>query len=138
MKYLLCTLLLLLSTPIAAQVSESQVIEEARSATVEWLMLTDTAQYRSSWESASTLFKASISKGDWEESVSAARMPLGDLESRDPAAAEIRKTLPGAPDGEYVVFEFASSFENKAAAVETVTAMKDDDGVWRVTGYFIR
>jgi hypothetical protein len=29
-------------------------------------------------------------------------------------------------------------FENKAAAVETVTPMADPDGAWRVSGYFIR
>jgi hypothetical protein len=28
--------------------------------------------------------------------------------------------------------------ENKAAAVETVTPMLDADGVWRVSGYFVR
>jgi len=29
-------------------------------------------------------------------------------------------------------------FANKKAAVETVTPMKDTDGQWRVSGYFIR
>ena len=46
--------------------------------------------------------------------------------------------LPGAPDGEYVVFQFDTQFERKRAAVETVTPMCDPDGSWRVSGYFIR
>jgi hypothetical protein len=46
--------------------------------------------------------------------------------------------LPGAPDGEYVVIQYESSFEHKQAAVETVTPMLDKDGTWRVSGYFIR
>ena len=46
--------------------------------------------------------------------------------------------LPGAPDGEYVVFQFDTQFERKRAAVETVTPMRDPDGSWRVSGYFIR
>jgi hypothetical protein len=46
--------------------------------------------------------------------------------------------LPGAPDGEYVVFQFDTQFEHKRAAVETVTPMRDPDGSWRVSGYFIR
>ena len=29
-------------------------------------------------------------------------------------------------------------FEKKASAVETITPMLDPDGVWRVSGYFIR
>jgi hypothetical protein len=48
------------------------------------------------------------------------------------------ETLAGAPDGEYVVFQFNSSFAHKATALETVTAMKDTDGVWRVAGYSIK
>ena len=33
---------------------------------------------------------------------------------------------------------YASSFEHKKAAVETVTPMLDKDGHWRVSGYFIK
>ena len=37
-----------------------------------------------------------------------------------------------------VLIQFDTGFENKRAAVETVTPMMDDDGIWRVAGYFIR
>jgi hypothetical protein len=47
-------------------------------------------------------------------------------------------SLPGAPDGEYVVIQFMSSFENKRFAIETVTPMKDKDAKWRVSGYYMR
>ena len=46
--------------------------------------------------------------------------------------------LPGAPDGEYVVIQYKTSFQNKASAIETVTPMRDPDGVYRVSGYYIR
>jgi hypothetical protein len=48
------------------------------------------------------------------------------------------QSLPGAPDGEYVVIQFKTAFENKKFAIETVTPMLDGDGKWRVSGYFIR
>jgi len=48
------------------------------------------------------------------------------------------QTLPGAPDRKYVTIQIESVFENKSAAVETVTPMLDPDGVWRVSGYYIR
>lgn len=47
-------------------------------------------------------------------------------------------TLPGAPDGEYVVILYDTSFENKKSAVETVTQMIDKDGNWHVAGYYIK
>jgi hypothetical protein len=46
--------------------------------------------------------------------------------------------LPGAPDGRYVLIEFASSFASKKEAVETATVMLETNGEWRVSGYFIR
>jgi hypothetical protein len=36
------------------------------------------------------------------------------------------------------VIQYRTSFENKANAVETVTPMRDPDGVYRVSGYYIR
>ena len=138
MKRLLSTGLLFVSIAFLTQASEPEVIEEARAETVAWLALTDTGQYESSWDSASALFKAAVSKEDWEKSLSAVRMPIGALETREMATSKFSTTLPGAPDGEYVVFQFSSSFEHKATALETVTAMRDADGAWRVAGYFIK
>lgn len=60
------------------------------------------------------------------------------MQSRKLKSATYTKTLPGAPDGEYVVIQYDSSFVNKKSAVETVTPMLDKDGKWRVSGYFIR
>lgn len=46
--------------------------------------------------------------------------------------------VPGAPDGKYVTIQYQTAFANKAEAVETITPMLDPDGVWRVSGYFVR
>jgi hypothetical protein len=45
-------------------------------------------------------------------------------------------SLPGAPDGEYVVIQYETQFEHHTPA-ETVTPMLDKDGAWKVSGYFI-
>jgi hypothetical protein len=60
------------------------------------------------------------------------------LKSRRVSSAEPATRLPGAPDGQYVVIQFETSFANKQRAVETVTPMLDTDGAWHVSGYFIR
>jgi len=62
----------------------------------------------------------------------------GAVKSRRVASSQATHSLPGAPDGDYVVIHFATSFEQKADATETVTPMKDPDGHWRVSGYYIR
>jgi hypothetical protein len=48
-----------------------------------------------------------------------------------------RTSLPGAPDGEYVVMQFNTSYTQKKSAVETVTMVLDKDGKWHVAGFFI-
>jgi len=37
-----------------------------------------------------------------------------------------------------VIIQYETSFENKKAAVETVTPMLEADGSWKVTGYFVK
>jgi hypothetical protein len=66
------------------------------------------------------------------------RGPLGELTSRKISSRKYTEQLPGAPDGQYVVLQFDAVYANKASAVETVTPMLDEDGVWRVSGYFIK
>ena len=138
MKPLLCVVLLAISCMLPAEAGEAEAIETAKAETISWLALTDTGQYESSWETASALFRGAISKTDWVHTLSSVRNPIGALKSREVANATFSTTLPGAPDGEYVVFQFNASFENKASALETVTAMKDSDGSWRVAGYYIK
>ena len=66
------------------------------------------------------------------------RKPLGNMISRKVQSKIYTASLPGAPDGEYVVIEFVTSFEKKKSAIETITSMLDRDGKWRVSGYYIK
>lgn len=110
----------------------------AEKAAIDWLALIDQSKYMQSWDEAAPYFKSMLNKSQWESQVKAAREPMGKLISRSVKTRQFSKTLPGAPDGEYVVIQFDTKFENKAAAVETITPQKDPDGNWRVSGYFIR
>jgi hypothetical protein len=111
--------------------------DEAQKAAEKWLALTDAGKSAESWEIAAGYFKKAVPKDKWEASLAAVRKPLGELVTRKLKSAKYAKTLPGAPDGEYVVLKFDTSFANKKVAVETVTPMLDKDGKWRVSGYFI-
>ena len=103
-----------------------------------WLALVDGGKYDASWDQAAALFKAAVTREQWRQSLTAARKPLGANKSRKLKSATYKTELPGAPDGEYVVIQFEASFASKKNAVETITPMKDKDGVWRVSGYYIK
>ena len=100
--------------------------------------LVDAGKYGESWRQAASLFRGAVTEPQWKAALEGSRTPLGAMKSRRLKSASYATELPGAPDGEYVVIQFEASFENRASAVETVTPMKDKDGEWRVSGYFIR
>jgi len=104
----------------------------------KWLAIVDAGNYADSWKEAAGYFKAAVSQEKWEQSLQAVRTPLGKIISRKVKTKNYQTTLPGAPDGEYVIIQFQTSFQNKKSAIETVTPMLDKDGHWRVSGYFIK
>ena len=103
-----------------------------------WLALTDQRKYADGYQEAAQYFKNAVTKDQWQSAMHASREPLGKVLSRKLKSATYTKTLPGVPDGEYVVIQYDSSFEHKQSAVETVTPMLDKDGKWRVSGYYIK
>ncbi len=122
----------------SAPADDSAAVAQAQVAARSWLALTDGGKYGESWDSASSLSKSAVTKADWEKAIKAGRGQLGAMKARKVRSATFTRTLPGAPDGEYVVIQFESQFENKAAAIETVTPMHEKDGAWRVSGYYIK
>jgi hypothetical protein len=138
-KRMLVALSFTLVLGTASYASESEHPEgAAESAAVAWLILVDAGNYAGSWSAASQLFRQHVPQSQWQTAAANARAPFGALKSRKVQSATFTRSVPGAPDGEYVIVTFASSFENKASAIETVTPMMDADGTWRVSGYFIR
>ena len=110
----------------------------AKQSAEAWLALVDSGKYANSWDEAAQLFKAALTKDQWESALRTVRDPLGKMGTRTLKSANYTKTLPGAPDGEYVVMQYETSFANKGSAIETIVPMLDKDGKWRVSGYFIK
>lgn len=130
----LAVMVLLSGVCIAGGAKEEMALKAADA----WLTLVDDGKYGESWKTAARYFRNSLTSDQWEQAVSPVRKPLGKVLKRTVISKEYMTTLPGAPDGEYVVIQYATSFENKNSAVETVTPMLDKDGSWRVSGYYIK
>lgn len=124
--------------PFAAPEVEKEAVEAAAKVALSWLEGVDSGAYEASWEQASHLFQLAVRQEDWQRQLLASRAPMGELIARKRSNAQYTETLPGAPDGVYVVLQYATSFTKKSRGVETVTMQLEDDGSWRVGGYFIR
>ena len=134
MALCLCGTLVSLQPAVRAE-EEADPVTGAASA---WLALTDRGEYAQSWAEAASYFRTAAPQEQWVQAITAVRSPLGAVISRTLRSAESARSLPGAPDGEYVVMQYDTAFEHKQSAVETITPMRDTDGAWRVAGYYIK
>ena len=132
----ICVLVAVASS--CTRIADKELAGEAVVAAEAWLGAVDKGEYGVSWDQSAGVFQAAVPKANWDQTMTAMRRPLGDVISRSVQSAKYATSLPGAPDGEYVVIQFTTAFSNKESAIETVTPMKDSDGVWRVSGYFIK
>lgn len=135
-KVAFIVVLAMLVVPIVS--AQDAKTEAAQKSAESWLALVDGGDYAASYDQAAAMFKAALSKDGWVETIKGVRTPLGKVVLRKLQSAQYTTSLPGAPDGEYVVIRYQTSFENKKDAVETIVPMLDKDGQWRVSGYFIK
>ncbi|MFA5321127.1 MAG: DUF4019 domain-containing protein [Smithella sp.] len=128
--------LILGTVTVLAEKSDRE--KAAIAAAEQWLTIVDKGKYVESWKESSEYFQQALTQDQWEQALKAVRKPLGKLISREVKSATYTTSLPGTPDGQYVVIQFNTSFENKKSGIETVTPKMDKDGKWRVTGYYIK
>ena len=113
-------------------------IKKAQAAVEKWLALLDEGKYAETWDESAALFRKVITRKKWASTIKALLEPMGKAKSRTRQDADYRTVLPGSPKGEYVIFVFETNYADKPGAIETVTPMKDKDGKWRVSGYYIK
>lgn len=140
--FLLALILFVVNVFCQAQTEEQESIKEKIEKAIEssnkWLSMVDSGNYKESWETSSGLLKNAVTKEDWIKTLKGLRPSFGDVIGREVDSRKYETSMPGAPDGEYVVIVYKTLFKNKERAYETITPMKDTDGKWRVSGYFIK
>lgn len=117
---------------------QPDAVGSAVNAANQWLALADANDIAATWDRASPSFQAAISKVNWSAALKQARQPLGMVKSRKIASSELKNSRPGTQDDEYVLIQYDTQFEHKTHAVETVVPMRDKDGNWKVSGYFVK
>ncbi len=112
--------------------------DEAIAVAKPWLGLIDNEEYEKSWDETAVIFQNAVSRENWGPTVKNVRSMFGKFINREMKSATYATSLPGVPDGEYVIIQFITKFEKKENAVETITPKKNENGEWQVSGYFIK
>ena len=118
--------------------AEDTFAQGATAAAETWLGHVDAGDYAGSWREASAYVQGAITEQAWVASLTRVRTPMGPLLSRQLTQVQHTTSVPGAPDGDYVVIQFDTRFEHKQAAVETVTFLQEKKGEWKAAGYYIK
>lgn len=105
---------------------------------LEWLELVDTQQYEQSWEESSPIFRTSVTQAKWVEAMQLVRKPFGNTDSRKLEAAQAPASLPGLPDGEYLILTFTTKFSASSTSSTETLSLVNEGGHYRAIGYFIR
>ena len=135
---LCCLFTVICLAPAGGAAERAEAAKEATAAAEQWLGLVDQGKFNGSWLEASTYFRNVTTKQQWKQQVSVWRSALGSVVSRKLRTVQYLTTMPGAPDGEYVMIQYDTSFTHKKSAIEVVVPMMDADGKWRVSEYSIR
>jgi hypothetical protein len=110
--------------------------DEASAAGQKWLALLDDQKYEESWQQAASMFRDQVKQEQWIVSLKRFRDPLGPVVSRTAAHIDFTKTLRGAPDGDYAIIHFTTTFKNKSDVTERLTLVRED-GKWQAAAYAI-
>jgi Protein of unknown function (DUF4019) len=112
---------------------EAAAVERAKA----WLVVMDAGRYADGWRQASKFLRESVSEDKWMETMQAVRKPMGSLVTRKVKSTKFRRMMAHALKGKYLIIDFKTAFSKKPTAAESITQIKEKDGVWRVGGYHI-
>ena len=83
------------------------------------------------------LFRSRVSLAQWSAKFQPVFDSTGAAESRTLEEETRLSTLPDAPSGDYVMFEYSTRFDSGLQIRERVTTMRESDGSWAVSGYYL-
>lgn len=130
--------LLFAASPVTVQAQEADLTKAGIAAAEQWLQTLDAGKIGQSWTESSASLRGMVTQAQWEAALRQARSPLGAFQARKLVGARHTTSLPNAPAGEYVVIQYESTFAGRAGVAETVVPMREADGSWKVSGYFVK
>ena len=123
----------------APQADDPHAAEElaAQRQALGFLGYLDQGRFADSYAYTGMLIRAQLDRDAFSAQIQKTRAGTGALQSRELIDAGYTTTVPGAPEGQYVVLHYHASFANRQDAVETLT-LAFAKGYWRVVGYYIK
>ena len=141
--------ILALILAVVAGVTSAQTMmpaqREALNAAERWLVPVDSQRYGDAWAMASESFKAKVPRETFRDGIAKIRKDYGKLVKRTGEKMAFRGEMPSPDQGDAqpkpgteVAILFDATFAGNKQAQEEVTMVLENDGIWRVAGYYIK
>jgi hypothetical protein len=127
MSSLVLAAMLLASGGVFAQGAKE--VSDARAATEHFMKLMDAEEYSAAWNSGAESVRKDMPKLAWNLLATTVHLPLGTLKGRSYRSATVKPAT--------ITFEYVADYDNNHNVRESVTTVREKDGVWRVSGYGI-
>ncbi len=113
-------------------------VKAVRETGAGWLEKLDKGWYNQCYDESSSYLKTQITIDNWMNNMNSFRKPLGPASKRKELNMFFETELPNSPQGEYVIIQYGTVILEKQAIIETLALMKEADGSWKISGYFIK
>ena len=118
--------------------SNPEAEQAAYEASKPWIALMDKGEYEKCWDEAAPWFRDKVGSLEmWIAKADETRDPLGEMKFRELRTTTYATNPIGAPDGEYTIVVYSSSWD-AGSIFETVSMQRQADGSWGVVGYHVK
>ncbi|RME39550.1 MAG: DUF4019 domain-containing protein [Deltaproteobacteria bacterium] len=111
--------------------------EAGRQATLHFLQMVDQDRFAESWTMSAQVLREKLPQDKWADKLRLHRAQCGKFIKRQEKKVDYATEASGEVKGEFYTFKFAADYERCPGVTETVTVMLEDDGHWRVGGFFV-
>ena len=103
-----------------------------------WLTKLDKGYFQQCYDETAQTLKNNFDRKQWFDSMTAHRKPLGEAGKRKEINMFYETQLQTGETGDYVTVQYGSVFQQKLAVVESIIFMKEQDGSWKISGYWLK
>lgn len=135
---LMISALLMIVIPLLSETPDREQAAQATAAAERFLEMVDQDRYEESWQMAAKLLQEQVPLDEWKANLGQIRTAVGPLIEREQSDVSYATMAKDSPEGDYIQIFYDSRFGARSEVEEIVTTMLEQDGHWRVAGYFVR
>ncbi len=115
-------------------VKQQKDIDNSDRYALEWLAVVDKGDFGNAYDMTTKALQFTMPRNEWVPMMKAMKGSKGEVTERKVIDIRTAKDPKGAPQGDYMIFIYETTFSNGKKATE-ILSLQEYNGVWRVYSY---